>query len=141
MILRKQSLINEKDRQVVAECLDIWVSCITFNNELLLKIYGNDEFSTTEIVTMLIEQGLFSETTSLRKQFKEAIEFMSFNIKSGNLSQAPYSFFLKKLLGKISYSKQLSFTRTPEYYDLLTKLINHYFTQRDREPQNFEEIF
>jgi len=90
---------------------------------------------------MLIEQGLFSETTSLRKQFKEAIEFMSFNIKSGNLSQAPYSFFLKKLLGKISYSKQLSFTRTPEYYDLLTKLINHYFTQRDREPQNFEEIF
>ena len=55
IILKKQSLINDLDRQVVAECLDIWVSCITFNNELLLNIYGDDDKESTEIVTMLID--------------------------------------------------------------------------------------
>ena len=67
LILRKQSAIREQDRQVVAECLDIWVSCITFNNELMLKIYGDGETGNTEIVTMLLEQGLFSEMSHLRK--------------------------------------------------------------------------
>lgn len=83
----------------MAECLDIWVSCITFKNELLLNIYGEDSSQSTEIVTMLIDQGLFSETASLRRQFKDAIEFMSFNIKTGTLPIAPAIFFLQKLLG------------------------------------------
>ena len=82
----------------MAECLDIWVSCITFKNELLLNIYGEDSSQSTEIVTMLIDQGLFSETASLRRQFKDAIEFMSFNIKTGTLPIAPAIFFLQKLL-------------------------------------------
>ena len=140
VILRKESLINEKDRKVVVECLDIWVSCITFNSELLLKIYGDDQFKSTEIVAMLIEEGLFSETKSLRKQFKEAVEFMSFNIKSDKLPVAPAIFFLQKLLGQINYSKQLSFTRTPEYYDLLMALLKHYFKQRANDPFTFQEI-
>lgn len=44
IILKKEAKITELDRQVVAECLDIWVSCITFKNELLLSIYGEDDF-------------------------------------------------------------------------------------------------
>ena len=64
LILKKQSLINDLDRQVVAECLDIWVSCITYKNELILNIYGEDVTSSTEIVKMLIEDGLFSELTT-----------------------------------------------------------------------------
>ena len=50
-------------------------------------------------------------------------------------------FFLQKMLGQINYSKQLSFTRTPEYYDLLMKLLKHYFNQRDNDPFTFEEVF
>lgn len=84
---------------MVNECLDILVSCITFDSKLLLSIYGDDsstrtEGSSTEIVNMLIEQGLFNEMSSLRKQFKEAIEFMCFNIKTDDLPQAPALFFL-----------------------------------------------
>ena len=111
----------------MAEILDIWVSCITFNNELLLNIYGLEESQSTEIVTMLIDQGLFSEMSSLRKQFKEAIEFMSFNIKTGNLPEAPAIFFLRRLLNQINFSKSLNFTRTPDFFELLTKLLVHYF--------------
>jgi hypothetical protein len=51
---------------------------------------------------MLIDQGLFSEISSLRKQFKEAIEFMSFNIKTGTLPEAPAIFFLRRLLNQIN---------------------------------------
>ena len=98
IILKKQSLISEQDRAVVAECLDILVGCITFDNELVRNIYGDDDSTNTEIVTMLIEKGLFSETTTLRTQFKGAIEFMCFNIKTGKLPQAPAAFFLQKLL-------------------------------------------
>lgn len=78
---------------------------------------------------------------SLRKQFKEAIEFMSFNIKPGTLPRAPSLFFLSKLIAQIENSKQLSYTRTPEYFELLKKLLNHYFKMREREPFIFAKIF
>jgi len=90
---------------------------------------------------MLIDQGLFSEISSLRKQFKEAIEFMSFNIKTGTLPEAPAIFFLRRLLNQINYSKTLTYTRTPDFFELLTKLLVHYFQLKTREPFNYKEIF
>lgn len=106
-----------------------------------MNIYGFEEDETTEIVAMLIDQGLFSEMSSLRNQFKEAIEFMCFNIKTGLLPEATSIFFLRKLLSYIDRSKSLSYTRTPEFFELLTKLLVHYFTLREKEPINFKEIF
>ena len=96
---------------------------------------------STEIVTMLIEKGLFSELGSLRKQFKEAIEFMCFNIKTGALPQAPYTFFLQKLIGHLEHSQRLSYSRTPDFFDMLKNLLTHYFKVRDREPFSFEAVF
>ena len=90
---------------------------------------------------MLIEQGLFSEMGSLRKQFKEAIEFMCFNIKTGSLPQPPALFFLQKLLGQVQSTKEMSFTRTPDFFDLLKKLLDYYFKMREHEPMNYREIF
>ena len=52
---------------------------------------------------------------------------MCFNIKTGDLPQAPAIFFLQKLIQRVSYSKQLNFTKTPDFFELLIKLMNHYF--------------
>ena len=35
----------------------------------------------------------------------------------------------------------MSFTRTPEFFSLLKALLQYYFKMRDREPNNFREIF
>ena len=67
LVLKKQSSITSMDKQVVAECLDIYVSCVTFNNEMLLDVYGeSDESSNSEIAGILTDQGLFSELSGLR---------------------------------------------------------------------------
>lgn len=66
---------------------------------------------------------------------------MSFNIKTGALPVAPAVFFLQKLLGQINHCKQMSFTRTPDFFELLIKLMNHYFKMEVREPMNFKVIF
>ena len=66
---------------------------------------------------------------------------MSFNIKTGVLPTAPAIFFLQKLLGQIDHCKQLSFTRTPDFFELVIKLVKHYFAMEIREPMNFRAIF
>lgn len=35
----------------------------------------------------------------------------------------------------------MSFTRTPDFFDLLKKLLDHYFKILEREPMNIREIF
>ena len=65
---------------------------------------------------------------------------MSFNVKTGLLPMAPATFFLQKLLGQIDHSHALSYTRTPEYFELLTQLVQHYFRMRDVADE-FTEIF
>ena len=66
-MLRKQSLITEHDRQVVAECLNIWTSCITFNSSLLTGIYdGYNRGASANFSNMLIDTGLFGENQMLR---------------------------------------------------------------------------
>ena len=65
---------------------------------------------------------------------------MCFNIKTGSLPVAPAIYFLQKLLGLISLSQQLSFGRTPDFFDLAKKLLTNYFKMRDREPFHFKEI-
>lgn len=67
IVLRKQSLIGEHDRQVVAECLNIWTSCITFNSGLLTGIYdGYHSGASDNFSNMLIDTGLFGANQMLR---------------------------------------------------------------------------
>ena len=51
----------------MAECLNIWTSCITFNSNLLTGIY--DSYNTgarDNFSNMLIDTGLFGENQMLR---------------------------------------------------------------------------
>ena len=53
---------------------------------------------------------------------------MCLNIKQRDLPEAPAIFFLDQLLLKVEKAQQLSSRRTPQFFDLLTSLLNHYFS-------------
>ena len=66
---------------------------------------------------------------------------MCFNIKTGELPQPPAVFFLRKLLVQVSLTNDISFTRTPDFFELLKKLVDYYFKMLQLDPENFHEIF
>ena len=96
VILRKSGESTEGDNAIVAECLNIWCSEITFNANRLLNIYNDEGY-----VNRLIEQGLLSKNNMLRNQFKEAILFVCSNVKQSGLPVSPSMFFLRVLLSKL----------------------------------------
>jgi len=122
--------------------MDIYVSCITFDNQLLKEAYGYDASgSDSEIAQILTDHGLFSEQAQLRTQFKEAIEFLCYNVRTGNLPESPATFFLKLLLSKIEKSKVIKNSRTPQYFELLIKLTEYYFKLQTLQNEDIVEIF
>jgi hypothetical protein len=48
--MSKKASISEKESQVIIECVNIWISCISFDNKLINELYkeqvggGNNSF-------------------------------------------------------------------------------------------------
>lgn len=41
IILRKQHSATNQEKAIVAECLNIFISCISFNSDLLQRVYSD----------------------------------------------------------------------------------------------------
>jgi hypothetical protein len=79
-ILSNKGSISEEERQIIAECLNIWISLITYDPSRLIELYNDGAY-----LELFVGQGLLSENQMLRQQFKEAIEYVALRIKQGDL--------------------------------------------------------
>ena len=68
--------MTEEERQILNECLNIWISLITYNPEVMNSLYQDKSY-----LTLLVDRGLLAENEQLRSHFKEAIEFIALKIK------------------------------------------------------------
>ena len=65
---------------------------------------------------------------------------MCLNIKQQDLPEAPAIFFLDQLLLKVDKAQQLSSSQTPQFFELLTSLLNHYFSVTQADPSTYPRI-
>ncbi len=75
-ILRHQSTSTEEERQIIADCLNIFVNQLTFNANFIQALYTDEVY-----VNLLIDQGLLADSLMMRNQFKGTIEFICMNIR------------------------------------------------------------
>ena len=84
---------------MVIECLNIWVSIISFDNTLLQDVFEEEKNKKgVSFSDILIDLGLFAESQELRKNFKNSLQFMCLNINVRELTQSPTIFFLRQLI-------------------------------------------
>lgn len=80
------------------------------------------------------------ESIILRTQFKDALLFISYNVRQGGLPEAPALFFLRQLLSKVGIIKQFKSRSTPQFFQLLSKLTNYYFMMEKSMPVVFKKL-
>lgn len=122
IILRKQHSASNSEKAIVAECLNIFISCVSFNADLLNRVFQESRFYET-----FIRQGLLGESIILRAQFKDALLFIAENVKHRTLDKAPVVFFLQNLITALENIKSVKSRCTSQFFQLLTKLIAKYF--------------
>lgn len=81
IILRKQHSANSSEKAIVTECLNIFISCVSFNSDLLNRLFAETSFYLT-----FIKQGLLGDSIVLRAQFKDALLFIADNVKHRGLT-------------------------------------------------------
>ena len=114
--------MTEDDRLIVTECLNIWLSEITFDSNKLLPIYENLTF-----VDLLIAKGLLADNFMLRNQFKDAILFICVNVIQTELPEPPSIYLLKNLLSKLYPICASNSGHTQQYFSLLNALMENYY--------------
>jgi hypothetical protein len=76
----------------------------------------------------LIEKGLVSGDAKMRESFISAIRFIVESIKSPQLSEQPFKFFIRLLLSKLDYVQHKAVSRhTKLYFSLVRELLPIYF--------------
>jgi len=95
IILRKQHNASNSEKAIVAECLNIFISCVSFNADFLNRVFQEKD---SRFYRTFIKQGLLGESIILRAQFKDALLFIAENVKHRTLDKAPVVFFLENLV-------------------------------------------
>lgn len=95
IILRKQHNASNSEKAIVAECLNIFISCVSFNADFLNRVFQEKD---SRFYKTFIKQGLLGESIILRAQYKDALLFIAENVKHRTLDKAPVVFFLENLV-------------------------------------------
>lgn len=132
-ILKKQSQASNPEKAIVAECLNIFISCVSFNGEMLNEVFQAAKTDTRFYRTFIL-QGLLGDSIILRAQFKDALLFVADNVKHRQLDQVPTVFFLQNLVTALEQINAVKSRNTSQFFQLLTKLIVSYFKNANLIP-------
>lgn len=106
-----QPTVTEEERSILGECLNIWISLITYNPDIMASLYQDKSY-----LTLLVDRGLLAENDSLRSHFKDAIEFIALKIKQADLPQHPTQFFLSALVERVPTINHANSLHTAQFF-------------------------
>lgn len=137
-----------EDRDILAQGLSIWMSCIACNPELLNILYQDVETlrqqptgsaldlassPTLLFASILVERGLVSSDYKIREAFANAIRFIVGSVSGPALCEPPSRFFLRLLLEKmdcVQSNGRAGSRHAKLYFALLKELLPPYLEAR-----------
>lgn len=102
----KKDYIALYDKKIIDICLNIWLSCLVFNPDLLQAVYDQNDvekgLQENTIAFTIFKRGLIIDNKNVRESFKESAMFICQFIKSPNLTELPILYFLRLLLNELN---------------------------------------
>ncbi|CDW78148.1 ubiquitin carboxyl-terminal hydrolase family protein [Stylonychia lemnae] len=138
-IVCKDKIVND-DKSNVESALQLWISVILYNPELLQQIYDDfDKNNKSSIVGTIIEKGLLCNNFSVRDCIKEGFKFLYTKVNTPNLSEAPYIFFLRIMIQNVQLVEYKS-RESKQFFMVLRDLFEVYYDAEAKQRPDFKQI-
>lgn len=123
--LKKKDSILIDDRNIIDQALGIWISCIVSEPQLLNDLFSSQDASA--FTKVLIEDGLLCSSPAVRILFRNAIRTICETVTGSQ--EKPFVYFLKMLLGHVSFTENKS-KESKQFYQLLSQLLQIYLDSK-----------